>query len=75
MVGNRPVVGVRNPVRFTSTSSYLRAKNAGMGSPQPGGKPHPRNPHLMLTMTSETTLGEPGPKLLEAATHPQNQIA
>jgi len=67
MVGNRPVVGVRNPVRFTSTSSYLRAKNAGLGSPQPGGKPHPRNPHLILTMTSETTTSEPGPKLLEAA--------
>jgi len=74
MVGNRPVVGVRNPVHFTSTSSYLRAKNAGMGSPRPGGKPHPRNPHLILTMTSETT-SEPGPKLLEAATRPQNQIA
>jgi len=72
MVGNRPVVGVRNPVRFTSTSSYLRAKN-GMGSPESGGKPHPRNPHLILTMTSETTTSEPGPKLLEAATHPQNQ--
>jgi len=72
MVGNRPVVGVRNPVRFTSTSSYLRAKNAGTGSPESGGKPHPHNPHLIFTMTSETMTSEPGPKLLEAATHPQN---
>jgi len=37
MVGNRPVVGVRNPVRFTSTSSYLRAKSAGTSSPASGG--------------------------------------
>jgi len=66
MVGNRPVVGVRNPVCFTPTSSYLRAKNAGTGLPESGGKPHPRNPHLILTMTSATT-SEPGPKLLEAA--------
>jgi hypothetical protein len=28
MVGNRPVIGVRNPVRSASPSSYLRAKNA-----------------------------------------------
>jgi len=67
MVVNRPVVGVRNPVRFTSTSSPLRVKNAGTGLPQSGGKPHPRNPHLILTMTSETATSEPGPKLLEAA--------
>jgi len=66
MVGNRPVVGVRNPVRFTSTSSYLRAKNTGTGLPESGGKPDPRNPHLILTMTSVMT-SEPGPKLLEAA--------
>jgi len=67
MFGNRPVVGVRNPVRFTSTSSYLRAKNAGMGSPESGDKPHPHIPHLILAVTSETTTSEPGPKLLEAA--------
>jgi hypothetical protein len=70
MVVNRPVVGVRNPVRFTSTSSYSRAKNAGTGSPESGDKPHLRNPHLFLATTSE-----PGFKLLEAATHTQNQIA
>jgi len=74
MVGTRPVVGVRNPVRSTSISSYLRVKNAGTGSPESGGKPHPRTPYLIPTMTKETT-SEPGPKLLEAATHPQNQIA
>jgi hypothetical protein len=36
MVGNRPVGGVRNPVRSTSSSSYLRAKNAGTGSLESG---------------------------------------
>ena len=74
MVVNRPVVGVRNPVRSTPTSSLSRAKNAGTGSPESGDKPHPRNPHLIITTTSETT-SEPGSKLLEAATHTQNQIA
>jgi hypothetical protein len=57
MVGNRPVVGVRNPVRSTSSLSYLRAKNAGTGSPE-SGKPHQRKPdpgnhHLIGAMTSE----------------------
>jgi len=48
MVGNRPVVGVRNPVCSTSLHSYSRAKNDGMGSPESGGKPHPgnRNPRV-----------------------------
>jgi hypothetical protein len=46
MVVNRPVVGVRNPVRSTSTSTYLRAKNAGAGSPASDGDPHPRKLHL-----------------------------
>jgi len=41
MVVNRPVVGVRNPVRSTSSSSYSRAKNAGTGFPQSGGELHP----------------------------------
>jgi hypothetical protein len=74
MVVNRPVVGVRNPVRSASPYSYFRAKKAGTGSPESGDKPHPRNPHLFLAMTSATT-SEPGSKLLEAATHTQNQIA
>ena len=52
MVGNRPVVGVRNPVRSVSISSYLRARNAGMGLPESGGKPHPGNKNLK---------SEPGP--------------
>jgi len=43
MVGNRPVVGVRNSVYSTSTSNYLRAKSAGTGSPESGGKPDPGN--------------------------------
>lgn len=43
MVVIRPVVGVRNPVRSTSSSSYLRAKNAGAGLPESTGKPHPGN--------------------------------
>jgi hypothetical protein len=70
MVVNRPVVGVRNPVRSASPYSYFRAKKAGTGSPESGDKPHPRNPNLFLATTSE-----PGFKLLEAATHTQNQIA
>jgi len=41
MVGNRPVAGVRNPVRSTSSSSYLRVKNAGTGPLKSGGEPHP----------------------------------
>ena len=67
MVGNRPVIGVRNSVRFTSTSSPLRVKNAGTGSPKSGGKPHLHSSNLILTTTGETTTSEPGPKLLEAA--------
>jgi len=43
MVGNRPAVGVRNPVCSTSLSSYLRAKNDGASSPESGGQPHPGN--------------------------------
>jgi len=70
MVVNRPVIGVRNPILSTSTSSPSRVKNTRTGSPESGGKPHPRNPHLTLKTTSE-----PGPKLLEAATIPQNQKA
>ena len=57
MVVNRPVVGVRNPVRFASIPSLLRVKNAGMGSLKSGQghqrKPHPHNPHLILRTTSE----------------------
>jgi len=34
MVGNRPVVGVRNPVCFSSSSIYLRAKNAAALFPE-----------------------------------------
>jgi hypothetical protein len=63
MVGNRPVVGVRNPVCSTSTSNYLRAKNAGTGSPASGGTPHPGNENRRVNPV----------RLLEAALHPQNK--
>jgi hypothetical protein len=43
MVGNRPVVGVRNPAYSISISSFSREKNAGTGSPESGGEPHPGN--------------------------------
>jgi len=43
MVGNRPVVGVRNPVSSASPNSFLRAKNDGTGAPASGGKPNPGN--------------------------------
>jgi hypothetical protein len=58
MVGNRPVVGVRNPVRSTSISSFLRAKNAGTGSPESDNATDPAKRHPK---------SEPCPKLLEAA--------
>jgi hypothetical protein len=43
MVGNRPVVGVRNPLGSFSPPSFLRAKNAGITPPgtEPGGKLYP----------------------------------
>jgi hypothetical protein len=62
MVGNRPVIGVRNPVGSTSTPSYLRAKNAGMGLPDSGDNQLPgKNPRVSPV------------KLLEAApkSHPE----
>jgi hypothetical protein len=63
MVGDRPVVGVRNPVCFTFISIFLRAKNAGASSPDSGeadpGKPHPGNKNQTVS---------PVP-LLEAALH------
>jgi hypothetical protein len=49
MVGNRPFGGVRNSVCSISTSSSLRAKNAGAGVPESGGatqrQPLPGNHH------------------------------
>jgi hypothetical protein len=65
MVGNRPVVGVRNPVCSTSITSFLRAKNAGTGSPESGDKPHPRKPHRRVSPV----------RLLEAALHPHHKKA
>jgi len=61
MVGNRPVVGVRNPVRFTSTSSLLRAK-----TPVPI-RPSSAVNHILVAHILILTTSEPGPKLLEAA--------
>jgi len=49
MVGNRPVVGVRNPVRSTSSSSYLRVKNAGAGPSKSGGEAHPGNQNQIVS--------------------------
>jgi hypothetical protein len=70
MVGNRPVVGVRNPVCSAFPASYFRAKNIGAGSPQPGqnssGTTDSGNPHLILAMSLAMTSE---PKLLEAAPH------
>jgi hypothetical protein len=47
MVGNRPVVGVRNPVGSFFPPSFLRAKNAHTGlsgsDTARGGQPHPGN--------------------------------
>jgi hypothetical protein len=61
MVGNRPVVGVRNPVRFTSICSFLRAKNAGTDAPESGGEPLPGNQNQTVSPV----------RLLEAALYPE----
>jgi hypothetical protein len=52
MVGDRPVTGVRNPVCFASSLSYLRAKN--------GGTTHPAKRHLIFAANFATT-SEPSP--------------
>ena len=40
MVVIRPVTGVRNPVRSTSSHSFLRAKNTGRAMPGFNGNDH-----------------------------------
>jgi len=64
MVGNRPVVGVRNSVGSASITSFVRAKNADTDSRESGNapphKPFPRNPHLTLATASEDSLAAGG---------------
>jgi hypothetical protein len=64
MVVNRPVIGVRNSLHFTSPSSYLRAKIGGALSPL-DGKPLPYSPHRNVSPNW----------LLEAALHSHSQKA
>jgi len=46
----RPVVGVRNPVRSTSSPSSLRAKIAGSRLSEAGRKPYLEHPHRTVSL-------------------------
>jgi hypothetical protein len=52
MVGDRPVVGVRNPFRSVPPSSYLRAKSSGILS-RTKINHFPGYPHLIPATKSE----------------------
>jgi hypothetical protein len=68
MVGNRPVVGVRNPVCSTSTPSYLRAKSVGADLPDSGTAVSVN--HFPVTYISSLRRRVSPVRLLEAALHP-----
>jgi hypothetical protein len=60
MVGNRPVVGVRNPAYSISISSSSREKTLAWIRPNPAGN------HVPITLQTVSPV-----RLLEAALHPE----